>query len=101
MTNNTSKAAQQTEQQNAMREQVVINTRILALKQAQKLAAIRSIGYGDTACKHTSAEELLADAEKIAAFLTENIQSIKPKSSLVVTGVMPPPAAGFKPGDGA
>ena len=89
------------ELQNAQREQLVINTRILSLKHAQKLASIRSIGYEGKADEHTSVDTLLDDARKMEAYLTADINSIKPKSSLVVTSQMPPPAAGFKPGDGA
>jgi len=92
--NNTTKQQQQIEQQNAMREQVVINTRILALKHASRLMSMR-----DPATRTVSAADLVNDAEAIATYLTKDIQAIKPKSALVVTSQMPPPAAGFKPGD--
>lgn len=88
--NKAQQSAQQTEIQNAQREQLVINTRILSLKHAKALANLRMSG---------DINEFLDDAKKIEAYLTGNIESIKPKSSLVMTSVMPPPAAGFKPGD--
>lgn len=90
--------AAQVEKENALREQQILNCRILSLRHAQKLASIRGDGP-----EHTSvtAEKLIEDAKKIAGYLIDDIDALKPKSSLVITSQMPPPAAGFKPGDGA
>lgn len=80
------------EQINAFVEQQVVNTRILSLRHAHKLAEKR-------APVPTSVDELLADAKKVEAYLQEGLDGLKKKSGLVVTSVMPPPGAGFKPGD--
>ncbi len=82
------------EQMNAFVEQQIVNTRILAIKHAQKLAGMRA------ANGHTpDVEALIEDANKIAAYFTKDLEGLKKKSGLVMTSQMPPPAAGFKPGD--
>lgn len=80
------------EQMNALIEQQVVNTRIIALKHAQKLAGIRGVSAGPTA------DTLIADATKIAAYLIDGLDGLKKKSGLVMTAQMPPPGA-FKPGE--
>ena len=87
------------EQINAFVEQQVINTRILALKHAQKLAAFRSIGYNGQEGERTTTDKLLEDAKKVEAYLQEGLDGLKKKSGLVITNQMPPAGAGFKPGD--
>lgn len=80
------------EQINAFVEQQVVNTRILSLRHAQKLAEKR-------VPVPTSVDELLADAKKVEAYLQEGLDGLKKKSGLVITNQMPPAGAGFKPGD--
>lgn len=87
------------EQINAFVEQQVVNGRILSLKHAMKLAALRSIGYAGQEGERTTAEQLIADAAKIEAYITKDLDGLKKKSGLVITNQMPPAAAGFKPGD--
>lgn len=96
--NRTSQNTKEVEMQNAAREQVIINTRIVSLKHAKTLAGIRAIAYGDKVGEHTTAEQLVKDAQAIEAYITANIEAIKPKSALVVTNQMPPAGAGFVPG---
>lgn len=80
------------EQINAFVEQQVVNTRILSLRHAQKLAEKRG-------ALPTTADELIADARKVEAYLQEGLDGLKKKSGLVITNQMPPAGAGFKPGD--
>lgn len=80
------------EQQNALREQTIINARILALKEARKLM------YAPNHHGEKTTDELIASAAKIENYLIGNIDALKPKSSLVVTAQMPPAGAGFEPG---
>ncbi len=87
------------EQMNAYVEQQVVNTRILALKHAQKLATLRSIGYNGLSGERTTVEQFIADATAIQEYLVTGLDGLKKKSGLVLTGQMPPPGAGFKPGD--
>lgn len=77
---------------NAFIEQQVVNTRILSLKHAQKIATTRLPAP-------TSADDLISDAKKIADYLIDGLDGLKKKSGLVITSQMPPPGAGFKPGD--
>jgi uncharacterized ubiquitin-like protein YukD len=81
------------EQINAFREQQIINTRILAMKQAMKLAAMSKEQVGGA-----TAEKVIEDATKLADYYIADLDGLKKKSGLVVTSVMPPAAAGFKPG---
>lgn len=82
------------DQMNAFIEQQVVNTRILSLKHAQKLANLRhdQPDAGDV-------DKMLEDAKKIADYLIDGLDGLKKKSGLVLTSQMPPPGAGFKPGD--
>lgn len=95
MSNRTQQNALQVEKENALREQQVINCRILGLKHAMKIAGMNSQPGNPPA----SADAVIAEAKKITEYLISDINALKPKSSLVITGAMPPPAAGFKPGD--
>jgi hypothetical protein len=87
------------EQMNALVEQQVVNTRILALKHAQKLARLRSISYNGIEGERTTVDKLLEDAAKVAGYLVEGLDGLKKKSGLVITSQMPPPGAGFKVGE--
>jgi hypothetical protein len=83
-------ANEKTAQENAAREQIIISARTRALNDALELAKI-----GDD----PSVEKLIANAKAVEGYILNSIDTIKPKSGLVVTGQMPPPGAGFKPGD--
>lgn len=82
------------EQMNAFVEQQIVNTRILAIKHAQKLAGMRSANG-----EMPDVDALIADANKIAAYFMNDLEGLKKKSGLVITSQMPPPGAGFKPGE--
>lgn len=86
------------EQINAFREQQIVNTRILSLKQAMKIAIQNSAVQGPAA-QEITVDKVIEDAKKLAAFYIEDLDGLKKKSGLVITGAMPPPAAGFRPGD--
>jgi hypothetical protein len=81
---------EKTAQENAAREQIVISARTRALNDAMELAKIGA---------NSSVAELITNAKAVEEYILNNIDTVKPKSSLVVTGQMPPPGAGFKPGD--
>lgn len=81
------------DQINAFIEQQIVNGRILALKQAQKLAVLRAGEH-----QMTDAEQLVKDAKTIEDYIMNNLDAIKKKSSIVLQANMPPPGA-FKPGD--
>lgn len=80
-------------QVNAFIEQQIINGRILAMKQAQKLAALRAGRQQDT-----PVSRLIEDAVSIEAYIMKDLDALKKKSSLVLQANMPPPGE-FKPGD--
>lgn len=81
------------EQVNAFIEQQIVNGRILALKQAQKLAAMRASRQQDT-----PVTQLISDAKVIEDYVMNGLDALKKKSSLVLQANMPPPGS-FKPGE--
>lgn len=82
------------------RDQITINTRTRALNDAMELAKIRGAHFtvGDTT-QLPDATWLVEQAKVVEAYILADVSSMKPKPSIVITGAMPPPAAGFKPGD--
>lgn len=76
------------EQQNAAREQQIVNARLAALT---CLAQVHQ-GVG------TSATRLTEEAEAIIKYVIGDVDALKPKSGLVVTANMPPEGM-FKPGE--
>lgn len=75
------------EQDNAMREQQVINARIVSLDKVLQL-------YGSGPY---TVEQLIGDAEKVTAFLIGDVQALKPKSGIIQQANMPPEGM-FSPG---
>ena len=86
------------EQLNAFREQQIVNTRILSLKQAMKIAIQNSAVQGPAA-QEITVDKVIEDANKLAAYYIADLDGLKKKSALVVTAQMPPAGAGFKAGD--
>lgn len=80
------------EQREAARQQIIINTRLTALQCAQDMIKVSRSTEVDPA-------DLIAYAKAVEAYILEGITSVEKRSALVITSQMPPPAAGFKPGD--
>src|SRR5690242_9821218 len=64
--NRSQQNAQQVDKENAMREQQIVNTRVLGLRHAQKIASLRAGVPGQPV---TTSDQLIKDAKAIADFL--------------------------------
>lgn len=76
------------EQQNALRQQQIINAKLASL------TAVAQIHQGTGA----PAERMIEEAEKMVQYLIGDVEALKPKSAIVLQTQMPPPGV-FKPGD--
>lgn len=79
------------------RQQAMINVRVLALKHARTILGMRVPFLEKDAGQVLGVDQLVAEAKKVEAYITDELNAFKPKSGLVIQTQMPPPGA-FKPG---
>jgi hypothetical protein len=79
-----------TDQVNALREQQLINARILSVDKAVAITAKSS--------SYVPVDEVLKDAQKIMDYLLKDITALD-KPSAIIKQVNMPPAGAFRPGE--
>lgn len=69
---------------NIQREQIIVNTRLTSLQAAQDMLKVNCPGQ-------ITAEDFVKFAEVVENYILDGIQTVKPKSALVIQSQMPPP----------